>query len=371
MKRAIVSVTNDLCTDQRVDRTCRTLQKMGYEVLLVGRELRGSLPLSRSYKTKRMSLLFMKGPFFYIEYNIRLLFFLLFRKASLLYANDLDTLLPNYLASKIKGIPIIYDTHEYFTGVPELAGRSVVRSIWKYIEHWIFPKLKTVITVNDSIASLYNNEYRVDVHVIRNLSSYKNDPPAKDPSSLGLPADKKVIILQGSGINIQRGAEEAVLAMNHIENAVLLIIGSGDVMPVLHRLVNEHRLDKKVLFIPRQTPEKLYHYTIQADLGLSLDKDTNINYRYSLPNKLFDYIQARVPVLASDLPEISKIIVHYKIGHLVASHDPLIVAEKIQHMLSSAAEHALWKENLNLAAAELCWEKEEIKLTEILKPYAR
>ncbi|MBK7085889.1 MAG: glycosyltransferase [Flavobacteriales bacterium] len=154
-KRAIVSVTNDLATDNRVHRTCMVLRELGYEVLLVGRQLPNSPPLERPYATKRMRLLFRKGPLFYAEYNVRLfLLQLSVGSCQLLVANDLDTLLANFLVARLRGIELVYDTHEFYTEVPELVGRPRVRAVWLAIERWIFPKLKRIITVNGSIAQV-------------------------------------------------------------------------------------------------------------------------------------------------------------------------------------------------------------------------
>lgn len=370
MKSAIVSVINDLSTDQRVHKTCMTLHKLGYKVTLIGRRQRKSLDLApRDYATKRMFLLFEKGPLFYAEYQFRLLFYLVLHKSNLLISNDLDTLLPNYIVSRVKSAALVYDTHELFCEVPELQNNTQKRRIWKSVEQWIFPKLKYVFTVNSSIAKIYTDEYKVNVKVVRNIPSYDSRTETVSKSELNLPIDKKIIVLQGAGINVDRGAEEAVEAMQFVNNAILLIIGSGDVLDKLKQMVNDLKLENNVKFIGKVPLEKLMQYTSVADLGLTLDKDTNANYRFSLPNKLFNYIHAGVPVLSSNLVEIRKIITHYRIGDCIQSHTPQHIADKINGIFQDEETLQIWKKNTKIAAAELSWEKEEQQLIAVYRQF--
>ena len=366
MNRAIVSVINDLVTDQRVNKSCLALQKAGYEVLLVGRKQRKSPPMDeRPYASHRMKLLFEKGPLFYAEYNIRLFFFLLFHRANLLLSNDLDTILPTYFISRLKGSRMVFDSHEYFTETPELVGRPKVQKVWKKIEGFVVPKLPEMITVCDSIADLFREKYGVKCHVIRNIPPRKALPPKGDKLALGLPTDKHLLILQGSGINIQRGAEELVQSMQFLDDCFLMIIGGGDVLPILKQMVEKLNITDRVHFFPRMPYQQMMAYTQLAELGFCLDKDTNLNYRFSLPNKLFDFIQAGVPIVASHLTEIEKIIRQYDIGLFIGNHEPETIASTIREALSDGERRKRWQRNLAIAAAELCWENEEKKLLPI------
>lgn len=368
MPRVILSVTNDIATDQRVYKVALTLQKNGYEVEVVGRKLKNSLSVEHlPFKTKRFLLLFNKKAFFYAEYNLRLFFYLFFNKSDVLHANDLDTLLPNYLVSKIKRIPLVYDSHEYFCYVPELIDRPIVQKVWLSIEKFIFPKLNHVITVNNSIARMYEQQYHVPVKVLKNVplkSSYENKI-MKSRKDIELPEDKAIILLQGSGININRGAEEAIEAMQYVDNAILLIIGGGDVFTNLQKLVLKHQLHEKVILKGKMPFEELMQYTFNATIGLSLDKPGNPNYENSLPNKLFDYIHAAIPVLVSSLHEIKKVVLKYNIGCVIDNHQPQHIAEKLNYMINSEKAYQSWRENCKKAALENCWENQEQILMDI------
>ncbi|MCQ2285510.1 MAG: glycosyltransferase family 4 protein [Bacteroidales bacterium] len=368
MKKVVLSVTNDLVTDQRLEKMCNFLVDNGFDVTLVGRRYKNSPPLAQqNYVTERMHLLFKKGFLFYAEYNLRLFFHLLFKQCDLLVANDLDTLLPNYLVSRIRRKKIIYDSHEYFCGLPELIGRPKVAAFWKKIERFCFPKLPTVLTVSQSIADIYNQEYpqrREKVHLVRNFPKRERPQVTETRETLCLPLDKKIIVMQGA-INKDRGAEELISAMKHIDNALLLIIGNGDVIPQLKELVILENLEDKVHFIARVSPNKLFNYTSLCDLGCSLEKDTNINYRYCLPNKLFDYIRVGIPSLVSDLPEMKKIIDESQVGETIDSHNPIKIAQAINSLFSDNQRYTAYKQNTKAAAEKYCWENETKVLKEI------
>jgi glycosyltransferase involved in cell wall biosynthesis len=229
--------------------------------------------------------------------------------------------------------------------------------------------LNDIITVNDSIAQLYNDEYGKALIVVRNIPSLQKNIEIRSKKELGMNDDKFILLLQGSGINIDRGAEEAVMAMRYIDNAVFYIIGDGDVIGILKKMVKDNNLEQRVVFIPKQPMDRLLQYTVYADLGLTLDKDTNINYRFSLPNKLFDYIHAGVPVLASSLVEVKKIVRQYDVGEIIDDHKPEHIAEKINHLIADKERMRNLKENCNIAALKLNWEIEESKLINVFKKY--
>jgi glycosyltransferase involved in cell wall biosynthesis len=366
-KRVLMTVSSDLATDNRVDRSCTLLTELGYNVFLIGRVKKDSPEMpQRSYGYKRMKLLFEKGALFYAVLNFRLFIELLFTRIDYLFANDLDTLPAAYLISKLKRVPLIYDSHELFTEVPELVERPHIQKIWLQIEKWIFPKLKFAITVNESIAQIFEEKYKVKVAVVRNVPIRIADIKPLNKAELGLAVETKMLIIQGSGLNVDRGIEETVLAMEHIQNAVLFLVGSGDVIPKVKKMVLEKGLSQKVRFVDRLPYREMLRYTASADIGLALDKPLSLNYALALPNKVFDYLQASTPIIASPLKEIERIIVQYNCGTVIQKVDPIEIAAHINALFDNANLLETYKHNCLKAAETEHWAKDAKILERII-----
>ncbi|UCE93524.1 MAG: glycosyltransferase [Flavobacteriaceae bacterium] len=360
MNRVIISASNDLTTDQRIHRTCECFNEMGFEILLIGRIINNKAPLDKPFKIKRFSLFFKRGFLFYADLNIRLFWKLLFSRKQLLFSNDLDTLLPNFLVSRLTATPLIYDSHELFTEVPELISRNHVRSFWLKLEKLIFPKLKNIITVNKKIADYYTSKYRVPVKVIRNVPVPIEKKGYTAPEiNLG----PKRIIYQGA-LNLGRGVELMIDAMQFLPEYQFLIAGDGDIADHLKHRVHDLGLEDRIIFKGKLKPEELRELTKQSDVGLSLEEDLGLNYRYCLPNKVFDYIHGGIPVIVTDLPLLKNLVSSYKIGEVLKNRDPNELAAAIERVVKNKNS---FKKYLEYAANQLNWNKEKIKLKEVVE----
>lgn len=356
---------NDLATDQRVHRVAKLLAAEGVEVICIGRSLPESLePEELPFRIHRFKLLFNKGPLFYANYNLRLWLKLMFvKKPDLLISNDLDTLPASYLLCRIRRVPLIYDSHELFTQMPELIHRKGVQSVWRWMERAMVPRIRYAVTVNYSIATIYRRLYGTPFRVVRNMPErIAYEARIVRPEQGGR---DQMIIYQGA-LNVGRGLELMIDAMQYVEESRFVIAGSGDIDEELRRRVEEHGVGDRVEFIGRLLPKDLTALTMRADLGISLEEDLGLNYRYTLPNKLFDYIQCRVPVLCSSLPEMARIVESYGVGVATGERDPEKLAAIIRYMLKERSGGA-WKEALEKAAEELCWEEESVVYLDLLR----
>jgi glycosyltransferase involved in cell wall biosynthesis len=357
-KRIIITVSSDLSTDQRVLKVANSCYSNGYDVLLVGRYLKNSQALKLPFRFKRFRLLFNHSALFYIELNIRIFFLLLFSTSDIFLSNDTDTLLANYIASKVRRKKLVFDAHELFPEVPELVSRPKVKRFWQFLEDWIFPKLTNTYTVCNSIADYYNKKYNLKMGVVRNVPYFKT---TRGEAKKLYFQNKKIILYQGA-LNTGRGLEWVLNAMPMIENGMLVIIGDGDIRHELELLTKNLKIEDKVVFLGKISANNLQDYTSSATLGLCLLEEKGLSYYYALPNRIFDYIQANVPVLATRFPEITNIVEKYKTGTLIDHYEPDFLASIINNML----EFPINTDHFSTIAQNLCWENEEKILLNII-----
>ncbi len=353
MKRIYFTVTNDLSYDQRMQRICTSLAKNGYAVVLVGRKLSSSIPLiEKKYKQKRIRCWFNKGKLFYFEYNLRITFYLLFRKMDAICAIDLDTIIPCHFISWCKQIPRIYDAHELFTELKEVITRPRVKKTWTRIEKKWVPKFKWGYTVSDGIAEEFHRRYDVNYKTIRNL------PLLKPPDETQSP--EKFILYMGA-VNEARGFEYLIPAMQQV-NCKLVICGDGNFMLPLKKLIREHKLENKIELKGMLPPEEIGKISRQATIGIGLAEKEGLNQWLALSNKFFDYIHAGLPQVTMDYPEYRKINKQFEVAVLINDLAPERIAHAINDLLTNEVLHRKLKDNCGKASQELNWQQEEKKL---------
>ena len=353
MKRIYFTVTNDLTYDQRMHRICSSLAENGYAVTLVGRKLASSLPLvKKNFAQKRIRCWFNKTKWFYAEYNIRLFFFLLFKKMDAICAIDLDTILPCLRISKWKKIPRIYDAHELFTELKEVITRPGIQRAWTGIEKKAVPQFKWGYTVSESIAEVFKRRYKVDYKTIRNV-------PALQPLNDSVQSER-FILYQGA-VNEARGLEYLIPAMQWV-NSKLVICGDGNFMEQLKTLINDYQLNDKVELTGMLSPEKLMEISQKAFIGVAVPEKEGLNQYLALPNKLFDYIHAGLPQVTVNYPEYEKINSQFEVAVLLDDISPKRIAEALNNLLTDDVLYQKLKTNCLKARDVLNWQQEERKL---------
>lgn len=360
MKRKIItSAFSNLYTDQRIEKVCRTLYENGYEIELIGNDWNGAEEMQRPYPFSRIHLASKSLKTAYFEFNWKLYHELKKRadQNTILHANDIDALYPNYLIAQQLNIPLVFDSHEIFSEMPAVQGK-MSQKLWRYVEKTVIPKLTWMITASGSYGKWFEKKYGISPVIVQNA-------PRRLDFNIDIPENQTKILLYQGAINPFRGIDKVILAMHHLDHVHLKIAGDGPRKKEYEELVMRENLQHKVQFLGKLKPEDLRKVTMTADCGMSIEENGGDSYLYSLPNKVLDCIQAKVPLILSGLPELQNIKDQFDIGELIQDHQPENIAVAVKKVLAKGRVN--YQPELDKASKALCWENEEIKLLQVFR----
>lgn len=368
--RVCMVLFGDLRFDFRVFREADALRTAGHQVVLVASDFGGRLPSVwddfefRRIPVDRSKSLRRTYPVFWHR-AARLAWEV---DADVYHAHDLDALWPAARAAGRRGACLVYDSHELFVEQSSLVRRAGVRGFWGWLERRLIRRVDRVLTVSAAIADTLQQTYDLDPPpvLVRNL------PPFREPVSgdglrqaLGLDGDDEPLALYQGGFLTDNGLAEQITAMSRIGVGRLVLLGGGPMEEGLRRQVASLGMHDRVRFLPRRPFPQLHALTCGADLGLCVIKPAGNSFLWSMPNKLFEYLMAGLPVLAGDTPEIRSVIEDTGAGVLVDPADPDAIAAPLRELLTDEPRRRQLGEAAARSARRYCWEREAPRLLEV------
>ncbi len=287
------------------------------------------------------------------------------------HAHDLNTLPVACWCKKKLGGVVVYDSHELFTETSLLP--AIERKIWRIVEKKLIKQCDSAITVCDSIAIELQQRYSLVERptVLRNCPDKKTFGGVRTNrirDKVGVPDNEPIVLYQG-GFSENRGLPELIRAFGKIDRGVLVLMGWGLIEYDLREQISKEGLDNKVVIIPPAHQADLLNWTCSADLGIIPYQAVGLNNYYSCPNKLFEYINAGLPVAASNFPELSRIITDWDIGATFDPSTPESMSKTINNLLADTARLSQCRKNAQKASMVLNWDVESEKLIQIYTPY--
>ncbi len=288
-------------------------------------------------------------------------------RADIYVACDLPTLPAGLLAKKLHNSKLIYDAHEFY---PEQTAFSFLERKWlQVLESNLVKQVDMVITVNEDIANLFRKRYLIeDVEVIYNATVENTEPISYKIYELIPNLKGREFIIYHGGFIPYRNLELLIELSSYLKDLALVMVGWGELEDQLKELSEKIGvLNSKVFFIPKRPQSELVRFIMPAKFGLIPYPAVDLNTKFCTPNKLFEYIQAKVPIIANrELVTTRKVLERYKIGTTVNFSDLKETAQLIERLSNFEEEYKLFKSNLEIASRELCWERESVKLKSVI-----
>lgn len=336
-------LTGDIRYNSRALKQLALLSESGYRVLAVGIGTPSVQQWDERITIRTLNRPAGSGPPFFWRWHRTVAAIVAAQPAQVYHASDLYCLPALARAARQCKAALVFDARERYPYVAATRGRPWVRLFWEAVESSYIRQADAVFTVSESIASHLSASYNIDLPEVLYNVPPEREKVASDVlrQELGLPADKPIVLHQGK-IQKDRGCMLLTHAMQDVQGAVLVFLGDGPLLPAIAAEVQRLSLENKVKFRPPVPPDVLHQYTCSADIGVTLLEDTCLNHRYALPNKLFEYLVAGLPVLGSDLPEIGHIVKAYGVGRVVCPEKPAEIARVLQEMVDQPGRREKW-----------------------------
>jgi glycosyltransferase involved in cell wall biosynthesis len=381
-------VWNTFQNDARVKNEAETLARVGYQVTVHalhapgyttkeeqldsgvrvvrhGRKQGLRLLRPRKYTARRNRLELAGLVFSRLLTHLGMLSTLVRYRPAVIHAHDVNVLPTAWLASRLSRAKLVYDAHEISSG---REGYGRIGRLVAFIEKAIMPRAAGAITTTEARAKFFARAYGMQRPVVlqnrpRLVAVEGNNRIRRE---LGLAELHPIIIYQG-GQQSGRGLEGLVEAASRVEGAYYVFVGGGSIHDDLKALVEKRKLEGRVFFIPTVPLEELPDYTASADIGVQPIENTCLNHFTTDSNKLFEYVAAGLPVVASALPEISRVVNNYDLGLLTPPGDVEVLAEALQRLVDHPELRARYAANARMAAGTLNWESQESALIDLYK----
>jgi glycosyltransferase involved in cell wall biosynthesis len=367
-KKILITFLGNINYDTRCKNLYDTLSANNYDVEFLGfdwltdgiTETRGDISIIK-LKKGFLSLSF------YLKFIWHIKLKLLTTKASIIFAEDIYTLPFAIIFGKLNRAKVYYDSRELFGYLAGLKDKKIKQAFWKWVEKLFIRKADYVMVTGPMDGEFLKKEYGINnLILLRNLPRYYKPELQLDlHSHLQIDKSKKVILYQGVLLK-GRGIEKVFSVLNELPDNVFVIAGGGEYLEHYQILAEEMNVSDRVFFLGKFTQDELPKITASADVGVALIENLSISYYHALPNKLFEYIMAEVPVITSILPQMKEIVEKYDVGYAVNIDNKEELISAIKKLSEDADLYESKKQNCQIASQELNWEKEVVSLLKSL-----
>lgn len=289
-------------------------------------------------------------------------------KPDVIHAHDVNVLPTAWLAAKICRVPLVYDAHEISTS---REGYQAFRKVVGWVEKKLMPSASGTITTTDMRAKYLARAYGIARPIVLQNRPRQTVPTQKTDHirrHLSLPNDWPVVLYQG-GLQSGRGLDTLIRSAALVDNAYFVLIGGGRLSSELEALAVSLKLNDRVYFIPTVALAELPLFTASADIGVQPIENTCMNHYTTDSNKLFEYALAGLPVVATDFPEIRRVVDGFQIGQLfstkVGQTKEQALANELNDLIQHPEQRARYRSNALQYRDKLCWEEQENKLLEL------